>query len=221
MTVFRHSNISYKKSNENGNIISQALHAPGSVLGAAALVSGTTIGAGVLALPTATAPAGLLPSSVALCIAWFYMTMSGLLIAELAINRIGETGNPGVGLLDLYKTFLNKELAWVGSAAFLFLHYTVLVAYMSQGGSNLGALFTDVGLGPLASIHGLDQVIFAAAAGSLVYFAKPSQVENVNNTLVIAVIATFVAIIGAGAETADFPALIAPVNQHPVSFVEF
>ncbi len=185
--------------------------------GAAALVSGTTIGAGVLALPTATAPAGLIPSSIALCIAWFYMTMSGLLIAELAINRIGETGNPGVGLLELYKTTLNKELAWVGSAAFLFLHYAVMVAYISQGGANLGTFFSDVGLDSIASIHGMDQVLFAAAAGSLVYFAKPSQVENVNNMLVIGVIATFLGIIGVGAGAADFPALIAPVNQHPVS----
>ena len=100
-TVGGHSNISYKKTDEDGNIISQALHEPGSVFGAAALVSGTTIGAGILALPTATAPSGLLPSSIALVIAWVYMTMSGLLIAELAINRIGETGNPGVGLLEL------------------------------------------------------------------------------------------------------------------------
>jgi tyrosine-specific transport protein len=141
--------------------------------------------------------------------------MSGLLIAELAINRIGETGNPGVGLLELYKTTLNKELAWVGSAAFLFLHYAVMVAYISQGGENLGTFFNDVGLESLASVHGLDQVLFATAIGSLVYLAKPSQVENVNNTLVIGVIMAFGGILGLGLGTADLPALIAPVNQHP------
>jgi tyrosine-specific transport protein len=145
------------------------------------------------------------------------MTMSGLLIAELAINRIGETGNPGVGLLELYKTTLNKELAWVGSAAFLFLHYAVMVAYISQGGENLGTFFNDVGLDSLTSVHGLDQVLFATAIGSLVYLAKPSQVENVNNTLVIGVIMAFGGILGLGLGTADLPALIAPVNQHPVS----
>ena len=211
------SNISYKKSEENGNIISKALHTPGSVVGAAALVSGTTIGAGVLALPTATAPAGLLPSSGALCMAWFYMTMSSLLISELAINRMGETGNPSVGLLELYKTSLKKELGWIGSAAYLFLHYAVMVAYISQGGANLGKFLDGVGLESISSIHGLDQVIFAATLGSLVYFARPTVVENVNNTLVIGVIASFLGIIFLGSGSADFSALVAPVNQHPVS----
>jgi len=186
-------------------------------MGAAALVAGTTIGAGVLALPTATAPAGFLASSAALCVAWFYMTISGLLIAELSINRIGETGRPGVGLLDLYKNSLGKELGWVSSAAYFFLHYAVMVAYLSQGGSNLGSFMDSVGMESITSIHGADQLLFAGAAGSLVYFAKPAVVENVNNALVIGVITTFLGIIGFGLGSADFSALIAPVNQHPVS----
>ena len=87
------SNLSYKETiNNEGKITKTATHKRSSIIGAAALVAGTTIGAGVLALPTATAPAGFLPSSAALCVAWFYMTISGLLIAELSINRMGETG---------------------------------------------------------------------------------------------------------------------------------
>jgi len=188
-------------------------------MGAAALIAGTTIGAGVLALPTATAPCGFLPSSAALLIAWAYMTISGLLIAELSINRMGETGRQGVGLLELYKTNLGEKLSWIAISAYFFLHYAVMVAYLSQGGANLGAFLDSAGLQSISSIHGLDQLIFVASAGSLVYFAKPSFVENVNNTLVFGVIASFLGIISIGVGSADFSALVAPVNQHPVSHI--
>jgi tyrosine-specific transport protein len=62
------------------------------------------------------------------------MLISGLLIAELSINRMGETGRYGVGLLELYKSNLGEKLGWVGSGAYFFLHYAVMVAYMAQGG---------------------------------------------------------------------------------------
>jgi tyrosine-specific transport protein len=147
------------------------------------------------------------------------MTISGLLIAELSINRMGETGRQGIGLLELYKSSLGKELSWIAISAYFFLHYAVLVAYLSQGGANLGAALDSAGLQSISSIHGLDQFIFAASAGSLVYFAKPSVVENVNKTLVLGVIVSFLGIIGLGAGSADFTALVAPSNQHPVSHV--
>lgn len=207
------SNINYKKDKDTDNKI--ATHASGSVTSAALLVSGTTIGAGILALPTATAPAGFLASSFALGIAWLYMTISGLLIAELSINRLGETGKQGVGLLEIYNTYLGKNLGYVGSAAYFFLHYAVMVAYLAQGGSNLGSLFDSVGLESLAAIPGLDQLFFAGAVGSLVYFSSPNAVEKINNALVGSVIASFLGIIAFGAGSADFGALIAAENQHP------
>jgi hypothetical protein len=117
------SSLQYNQNEDTG--VFTATHAAGSVLGAAALVAGTTVGAGVLALPTATAAAGFLPSSAALILAWGYMTMSGLLISELTLNRMAETGRPGAGLLDLYESVLGKPWSWVGSTAYFFLHYTV------------------------------------------------------------------------------------------------
>jgi hypothetical protein len=117
------SSLKYNKDETTGKFT--ATHAAGSVLGAAALVAGTTVGAGVLALPTATAAAGFLPSSAALILAWVYMTMSGLLISELTLNRMAETGRPGAGLLDLYESVLGKPWSLVGSTAYFFLHYAV------------------------------------------------------------------------------------------------
>lgn len=39
------------------------------------------VGAGVLALPTVAAPAGFLPSSLALLAVWAYMSVTGLLLS--------------------------------------------------------------------------------------------------------------------------------------------
>jgi hypothetical protein len=212
------SNISYKETvNNEGKITKTATHVSGSVVGAAALIAGTTIGAGVLALPTATAPAGFLPSSAALCVAWFYMTISGLLIAELSINRMGETGKQGVGLLEIYKSYLGDGLGSVGSGAYFFLHYAVMVAYLSQGGANLGSFLDTLGFSSITAIPGFDQILFASMVGSLIYFARDSFVEKINNVLVLGVIGTFMGIIATGAQTADFNALVSLENQHPVS----
>lgn len=207
------SSIQYNKS-EQGKTL--AAHAAGSTLGAACLIAGTTIGAGVLALPSATAAAGFLPSSAALIVAWVYMTMSGLLLAELSLNRMAETGKPGQGVLNLYESSLGKPLSMLGSAAYFFLHYAVMIAYIAQGGINLDGFLSGIGLD---SLRGSGQFLFAGAAALGLYVAKSSVVEKVNNFLVLGVIASFLGIVGIGASTADFSALIDPANQHPEQVV--
>jgi tyrosine-specific transport protein len=195
--------------------IESVSHATGSVFGAAALVAGTTVGAGILALPTATAAAGFLPSSAALVVAWIYMTFSGLLIAELTLNRLGTTGRPGIGLLELYKGSLGQPLAQVGSAAYFFLHYAMMVAYIAQGGANVDSLFNYFGLQQLVqSIPGIGSLAFASACGIALYAASSAWIEKVNNLLVVGVAATFLAIVGIGAGTADFGSLFEMANQH-------
>lgn len=204
------SSLEYSTS-ENGKM--SAIHASGSTLGAAALVAGTTVGAGVLALPAATAAAGFLPSTAALCLAWFYMTMSGLLIAELSLNRIGETGKPGLGLLSLYENSLGKSWGRVGSAAYFFLHYAVMVAYIAQGGANLDGFLTSIGLS--SEIHGSGQLAFAGLGAAALYTASKPMVEKLNNLLVAGVFATLLGIVVLGAGSADFGALVDLSNQHP------
>jgi tyrosine-specific transport protein len=206
------SSLEYNK-NEQGTI--SAVHKAGSTLGAAALVAGTTIGAGILALPTATAAAGFVPSSAALVGAWAYMTMSGLLIAELSLNQMGVSGKPGSGLLQLFENNLGPNLAKVGSGAYFFLHYAVMVAYIAQGGSNLNGFLQNAGLSSLADIPASGQVLFAGATALALFCAEASQVATLNNVLVLGVVVSFLGIVGIGASTADFSALLDPIHQHP------
>jgi tyrosine-specific transport protein len=209
------SSLKYQKSEETGKVLAQ--HATGSVLGAASLVAGTMVGAGILALPSATAPVGFLPSTAAMGVGWFYMTISGLLIAELSINRLGQSGKPGKGMLDLYEDSLGPKWSKVGSLAYFGLHYCLLVAYIAQGGANLNAL---LGLGSLGLPSGVPQAVFAALCAVGLFSATPAMVEKVNNAFVLILLAAFLGIVGLGASTADFGSLVDLSNQHPENVLE-
>lgn len=203
-----------------------ATHRTGSVVGATSLVAGTMIGAGILALPTATAPAGFLPSTAAMAVGWFYMTISGLLIAELCLNRLGMTGKPGSGMLELYDDALGPRWSKVGSITYFFLHYTLLVAYIAQGGTNLDAIVHSInnmgGAAAVAAAPGDSflqqippQIIFATMCATGMYAATPAVIEKVNNVFVLVLSVAFIGIIAMGAQTADFGSLIDLSNQHP------
>ncbi|KAL7565999.1 hypothetical protein ACA910_011019 [Epithemia clementina (nom. ined.)] len=185
-------------------------HAAGSVVGAAALVAGTTVGAGILALPSATIASGFIPSTFAMLSAYVYMTMSGLLVAELCLNRMGQTGRPGMGLLDLYDSSLGKAGSVVGTGSYFFLHYAMMVAYIAQGGKDV------------EQILGWDQygsIAFAGIMCASLFLASNSVVEKVNNGMVLGVVASFLSIVAIGAQTADFTALLDVSNQHPEKVV--
>jgi tyrosine-specific transport protein len=139
--------------------------------------------------------------------------MSGLLIAELTLNRMAATGRPGVGLLDLYESSLGQPWSKIGSAAYFFLHYAMMVAYIAQGGHNVSAALGWEGTvaGPIA---------FAAACGLSLFFTRPAVMEKVNNVLVGGVAVTFAGIVALGAGSAQWGALIDPVNQHPEKVVD-
>jgi tyrosine-specific transport protein len=204
------SSLEYNKSEQG----LKAEHASGSVFGAASLVGGTMVGAGILALPQATAPVGFLPSAAAMGVGWLYMTMSGLLISELCINRIGQSGKPGQGMLDLYETTLGGAWSKVGSFAYFFLHYALMVAYIAQGGANVGEALDSLGL-PIGGFPGIGQVLFASACCFGLFAASPAMVAKANNLFVLVLGTAFLGIVAIGATTADFSSLVAISNQHP------
>ncbi len=205
------SSLQYNKSEQGV----KAEHSSGSVVGAASLVAGTMVGAGILALPAATAPVGFLPSTAAMCVGWLYMTMSGLLIAELSINRLVQSGKPGKGMLDLYAETLGPIGSKIGSAAYFFLHYALMVAYIAQGGVNLNGALNTLGIPGMSDVHGIGQVLFTGTCGMGLYTASPSLVEKANNLFVFALGVAFLGIVCLGATTADFSSLVALSNQHP------
>jgi tyrosine-specific transport protein len=170
-------------------------HQPGSLLGCTALVAGTTVGAGILALPAVTLPSGVVPSTVMLIAVWLYALASGLLIAEVNVNAMRHLGRPGVGLLAMVEGILGKLGARVAGGAYLFLHYALLVAYMSQGGEILVSAFETLGGIPHVLPSWVGTLAFALLFGGILYLGHERLIEKLNNAFVAIVILSFVGLI--------------------------
>lgn len=191
-------------------------HQPGSLLGCTALVAGTTVGAGILALPAVTLQSGVVPSTVTLIAVWLYVLISGLLIVEVNVNAMCYLGRPGLGLLAMVEGILGKLGAWVAGGAYLFLHYALLVAYMSQGGEILVSAFETVRGVPPVLHPWVGTVTFAIMFGGILYLGRERLVEKLNNAFVAIVIASFVGLILLAVTKVE-PAQFLNQNWHAIS----
>src|SRR5262245_20149803 len=98
--------------------------------GGALIVTGTSVGGGMLALPVVTSPAGFWPSVAVLILCWAFMTITGLLFAELSFWLKQEAN-----ILSMARQTLGKRGAAVTWILYLFLFYCLAVTYL-VGGAN-------------------------------------------------------------------------------------
>jgi len=170
-------------------------HQPGSVLGSTALIAGTTVGAGILALPAVTLPSGIIPSTFGLIAVWLYALISGLLIAEVTLNTMRQEGRLGISLLGVVEKTLGKVGARVASSAYLFMHYALLVAYITQGGEILGnAIATFWGMQNLLPTW-VGTTAFTLIFGGVMYVGREKFVEKLNSVFVGIVIVSFLGLL--------------------------
>eukprot|EP00466_Bigelowiella_natans_P003141 jgi/Bigna1/131154/aug1.13_g5862 len=105
----------------------------GKVLTAAALVAGNMVGAGILALPSVAAKPGFVASSGLLVLTWAASAAAGLLVAEswcTAKIRGSQTSIEAMAT-ELLGTQIGKCIG----LGFVFYNLTLLIAYISQGGT--------------------------------------------------------------------------------------
>lgn len=114
-------------------------HEPGSLPGAIALVAGTTVGAGMLALPAVCQDSGFVPSTTALIGCWTYMVATGLLVLEVNLSTMCELGSGGVSIISMAERTLGKPGTRFAWGAYVFIHYALLVAYISRSGGAVTA----------------------------------------------------------------------------------
>lgn len=155
-------------------------HQPGSVLGNTALIVGTTIGAGIIGLPAVTLPSGIIPSTILLITVWLYTLTSGLLIAELTLNVMRVEGISHIGLLAIIAKILGKPGARIAGIAYVFNHYALLVAYMTEGGKILTTTVDKVWELEYISPQWVGTVSFFLVFGSLMYWGKDRLIERIN-----------------------------------------
>lgn len=173
-------------------------HQPGSVLGNTALIVGTTIGAGILGLPAVTLPSGIIPSTTLLIGVWLYTLISGLLIAELTVNLMRVEGISHIGLLAIIEKILGKIGARIAGIAYIFMHYALLVAYMTEGGEILTTVIYKVGNLENIFPHWMGTLSFFLLFGSLMYWGKDKLVEKINEIFILILLFAFVGLLVLG-----------------------
>lgn len=162
------------------------------VFGSALIVAGTAIGAGMLALPVVTGPSGFIPSLVVLFASWAFMTITGLLFAELSIWLKKD-----VNILTMAQTTLGhagKLCTWF---IYLFLFYSLLVAYLVGGGNLLSDLYGE-GVSEAFRI-----AIFAIIFVSLIVAGR-YVVDPINRALMFGLFAAYVGFVYIGAGSIKF-----------------
>ncbi|MBW4672623.1 MAG: tyrosine transporter [Desmonostoc geniculatum HA4340-LM1] len=170
-------------------------HQPGSVLGSTALIAGTTVGAGILALPAVTLPSGILPSTFGLIAVWLYALVSGLLIAEVTLNTMRLEGRPSIGLLGIVEKTLGKVGGLVASGAYLFMHYALLVAYITQGGEILGTAIAKLWNLQNSLPTWVGTMTFTLSFGGVMYLGREKFIEKLNTAFVAIVIVSFLGLL--------------------------
>jgi tyrosine-specific transport protein len=164
----------------------------------------------MLALPEVAREPGFIPSTLTLVGCWVFMSITGLLIAEVAANlrvrgvefeslrredgdRVGD-GDADLalkpkGILAMVDGTLGRPAALASGATYLFFHYTLLCAYISEAG-----LILDESL-----FHSPDSkfgsLVFTAVLGYILFFGSENFIGKFNDVSLLVVILSFLGLV--------------------------
>ena len=190
----------------------------GSTFGAILLVAGCCIGGGMLGLPVVSAPAGFIPSTVAMFVCCFFMITTGLLVLEANlwfkrdVNLISMAGH------TLGKT--GQAITWF---LFLFLFYCLFVAYTSGSGELIAGFLTAFFNYPIPDFVG--SLITATTLGFLAYLGTRT-VDTLNRVFIFGLAIAYCLLIVLGATHIHPEALLvhhwkAALGTLPIMLISF
>lgn len=165
---------------------------PGSIIGGILLIGGSCVGAGMLALPILTGLSGFFPSMTMFFCAWAFMTITGLLMVE--VNGWFQTQVNIVSMAGHTLGQFGRVLSW---GLYLFLFYSLLVAYISGSGSLTSTYFGTYFSMKLPSWIG--STVFVAIFGSIVYMGTRT-VDHWNRVFMFGKIFTYLAMVVLGVQ---------------------
>jgi tyrosine-specific transport protein len=134
----------------------------GNVFGGMLLIAGSCIGAGMLGIPIVTGIAGFLPSLVMLFVVWAFMTLTGLLIVE-----VNGCFSKQVNFVSMVGHSLGRAGRWLTWVLYLFLFYSLLVAYTVDSGDYISRFAR--GLFPVVFPKWAGSAFFVLLFGGVVY----------------------------------------------------
>lgn len=159
---------------------------------ASLLIGGTALGAGMLALPIATAGGGIIPSWTIYFLSWVFSIATGLLFVEIGL-WLPKHAN----IVSMAKTLLGNKGKWVAWALYIFLFYSLTVAYVAGGGRLISiSLFGEVS--PAICI-----ILFTLIFGLSVYLGT-KVAGRVNGVLMAGLIISYLGFVFFGIQKIDF-----------------
>jgi tyrosine-specific transport protein len=162
----------------------------GSVFGGILLVVGCCTGAGMLGLPVLSAMTGFIPSIFIFFICWLFMVTTGLLLLEVNLWFDKE-----VSLISMAEKTLGlagKTVSWL---VYLFLFYSLMVAYVAASGSLISS-FADQ-FGGVQIPHWVGSFLFTLILGILIYRGTWA-VDWFNRFLMLGLVVTYTLLIISG-----------------------
>ena len=155
----------------------------GRLIGAILLIAGCCIGAGMLGLPVLSAKAGFIPSLALFFICWLYMAVTGILLLEINLWSSKETHIVSMASKTLGP--IGKAVSWL---LFLFLFYSLMVAYIAASGSLTSEFLQGYGYSFLPQEIG--HFLFCLLFGLLIYLGT-AAIDWFNRFLMIGLMITY------------------------------
>lgn len=159
----------------------------GSIFGGVLLITGSCIGAGLLGLPIVAGMSGFFPAIMLLVLAGLFMTITGLMLVE-----VQEEFDRPVNFITMVSFSLGKIGRLVCWIAYLFLFYSILVAYTALSGLHMKKLLSL--LFALSIPEWLGGILFVMIFGGVVYRGTRS-VDLLNRFLMLIKIIAFIGLI--------------------------
>lgn len=151
------------------------------------LITGCCIGAGMIGLPIVTSLFGFFPSILVFFLAWAFMLSTGLLLLEATMWFQQK-----VNLLYMAENLLGKFGKYLSGGLFLFLFFSLIVAYLSETGSLLAGFFSHLmGL----NIEPELGVVFCSLITGVILFKGTSMVDLFNRICVFGMILFYLMIV--------------------------
>lgn len=186
----------------------------GRTLRGALLIAGTSIGGGMLALPVELSLGGFIPSVLIYFLCWGLMTCTGLIFLEVTLWMKGETNI--VSMADSTLGSVGKAIAW---GLYIFLFYSLTIAYISGCGSLIAQIFPSIvpeNLGP---------IFFTALFAPFVYLGA-RVVSRINVVFMVGLALCYFSFVFLGYQYVDFELLerkdwLLSLVGLPVAFTAF
>lgn len=162
-------------------------HHKGSLLGGMLLIAGSCIGAGMLGIPIVTGIAGFYPATVMIFIVWAFMTITGLLLVE--VNGWFEKQ---VNFISMVGHSLGRVGRWLTWVLYLFLFYSLLVAYTVDSGVYVSNFVR--GIFPTDLPNWAGSAFFVLLFGVVVYMGTRT-VDMWNRVMMVVKIAAYIGLV--------------------------